>query len=255
MPRSRTDGGCRPGLAHPLPLIDPATCRAKLRRRAGPGSRRSRAVRARGGRLGDEQPGQRMLAGLLGGGGQAEHLVLAPGYQRSTDDAVAELGPSFGQGSRLVEGDASTRASRSRAAPPLTSTRDARAGRSRPGPPRAWPESGPRDRPRRAPPGLASDRSPAFDRSHPPPERRRIGPQETTGRRRAPQAERPRVAVRRPLQGRTLPLGLGQQADHLAERCLVCPPFRPGFPAGQLVDRPGKDGRRPLPCRPASTRP
>jgi hypothetical protein len=53
-------------------------------------------------RLGDEQACQRVLARPLGGGGQAEQVVLAP---RAARDAVAQLGPPFGQGAGLVEGE------------------------------------------------------------------------------------------------------------------------------------------------------
>ena len=110
--------------------------------------------------LGHEQARQRMLARPLGGGGQAEQVVLASSGRSAT--TVAQLGPALGQGAGLVEREGVDPRQPLEGRPPLDQhARGAPAGPSPPGRPRGWPGSGRTGRPRPARPGPASGRSPA----------------------------------------------------------------------------------------------
>ena len=146
-----------------------------------------------------------MLARPFSGGGEAEQVVGVPGVEH---DPVAQLGPPFGQGARLVEGERVDPRQPLQHRAPLD--QDPAAGE-----PRRGRQDGRRGRQDQ---GAGARHHQHRQRRHrvecrgrpepgPPPERPRVGRQQDQHRRgQDRRQEEPGVAVGRPLQRRPLRL-------------------------------------------------
>ena len=192
--------------------------------------------------LGHDQAGERVLAGLLGGGGEAERRVGRPAVDR---DQLAELGTALGQGAGLVEGqDVDLREPlQGRAAldqdPPA-----GEPGRRRQDGGRGGQDQGAGAGHDEHGQGRHHVDRPRVGRAGGPPvEARGVGDREDDGRRDQDGGqEPPGVAVGRPLDRRAVLLGLGQEPDDPAEGGLGPDLVGPDDQAAEAVDR-AREGR------------